>query len=76
MNEDELERERMEAGHELARLRSQGATKLIQRDVVDMFYDDGLRPKEALEIQKVRPIGFLGNDILAVEKEIKPSRNR
>jgi len=73
MNEDELERERMEAMHDLARLRSQGATKLIQRDVVDMFYDDGLTPKEALEIQKVRPIGFLGKDILAVEKEVKPA---
>ena len=72
MNEDELEGERTQAGHELARLRCRGKTKLIQRDIVDMFYDDGLTPKEALEIQKVRPIGFLGKDILALEKEVKP----
>jgi hypothetical protein len=72
MNEDRLERERTQAGYELARLRCQKATKLIQRDIVDMFYDDGLMAKEALEIQKVRPIGFLGKDILAVEKEVKP----
>jgi hypothetical protein len=71
MNEDELQRERIEAGHEVASLRCQGATKLIQRDIVDMFYDDGLTAKEALEIQKVRPIGFLGKDILAVEKAVK-----
>jgi hypothetical protein len=71
MNADELERERTQAGHELARLRCQKATKLIQRDIVDMFYDGGLTAKEALEIQKVRPIGFLGKDILAIEKDVK-----
>jgi hypothetical protein len=64
MNEDRLERERIEAGHELARLRCQGATKLIQRDIVDMFYDDGLTPKEALEIQKVRRSVSLGRTFL------------
>jgi len=47
-------------------------TKLIQRDIVDMVYDDGLTPKEALEIEKLRPIGFLGKDILAIRKEVKP----
>ena len=44
----------------------------MARDIVDMVYDDGLTPKEALEIEKLRPIGFLGKDILAVEKEVKP----
>jgi hypothetical protein len=71
MNEDRLERERTQAGPESARLRCQGATELIQRDIVDMFYDDGLPPKEALEIEKLRPIGFLGRDILAIEKDVK-----
>ena len=42
------------------------------RDIVDMIYDDGLTPKEASEIQKVRPIGFLGKDILAIQKEVRP----
>ena len=28
------------------------------------------RPKEWLEIEKVRPIGFIGKDILALEKKI------
>jgi hypothetical protein len=42
------------------------------RDLRDMIYDDGLTPKEASEIQKVRPIGFLGKDILAIQKDVKP----
>jgi hypothetical protein len=42
------------------------------RDIVDKIYDDGLPPKEALEIQKVRPISFLGKDILAIQKDVKP----
>ena len=42
------------------------------RDIVNMNSDDGLRPKEALEIEKVRPIGFLGKDILAIQKDVKP----
>ena len=46
--------------------------KTKMRDIVDMTYDDGLTPKEALEIEKVRPIGFLGKDILAIQKEVKP----
>ena len=28
------------------------------------------RPKEWLEIEKIRPIGFIGKDILAIEKKI------
>ena len=43
--------------------------KTKMRDKVDMIYDDGLTPKEALEIEKVRPIGFLGKDILAIQKD-------
>ena len=31
---------------------------------------DSTRPKEWLEIEKVRPIGFIGKDILAIEKKI------
>ena len=31
---------------------------------------DSTRPKEWLEIEKVRPIGFIGKDILAIEKRI------
>ena len=31
---------------------------------------DSTRPKEWLEIEKVRPIGFIGKDILALEKKI------
>jgi len=70
MNEDELERQRIEAGHELAREAYRGRRT---RDIVDMGYDDdGLTPKEALEIEKLRPIGFLGKDILAIQKEVKP----
>ena len=45
--------------------------KTKMRDKVDMIYDDGLTPKEALEIEKLRPIGFLGKDILAIRKEVK-----
>jgi hypothetical protein len=70
MNEDELERQRIEAGHELAREAYRGRRT---RDIVDMGYDDdGLTPKKALEIEKLRPIGFLGKDILAIQKEVKP----
>ena len=68
---EQRDQERIEAGHELASI--EGRAKAVQRDIVDMDYDDGLTPKEALEIQKVRPIGFLGKDILAVEKEVKPA---
>jgi len=36
-----------------------------------MGHDDGLTPKQALEVEKqtrgLKPIGFLGKDILAVE---------
>ena len=42
------------------------------RDLRDMIYDYGLTPREALESQKVRPIGFLGKDILAIQKDVKP----
>ena len=42
------------------------------RDIVNMNCDDGLTPREALEIEKVRPIGFLGKDILAIQKDVKP----
>jgi len=42
------------------------------RDLRDKIYDDGLTPKEAFDIQKVRPIGFLGKDILAIQKDVKP----
>ena len=31
---------------------------------------DSTRPKEWLEIEKVRPIGFIGKDILALEKKM------
>ena len=31
---------------------------------------DSTRAKEWLEIEKVRPIGFIGKDILAIEKKI------
>jgi phage/plasmid primase-like uncharacterized protein len=31
---------------------------------------DSTRPKEWLEIEKIRPIGFIGKDILAIEKKI------
>ena len=31
---------------------------------------DYTRPKERLEIEKIRPIGFIGKDILAIEKKI------
>ena len=31
---------------------------------------DSTRSKEWLEIEKVRPIGFIGKDILAIEKKI------
>jgi hypothetical protein len=70
MNEDELERQRIEAGQELAREAYRGRRT---RDIVDMGHDeDGLTPKEALEIAKLRPVGFLGKDILAIQKEVKP----
>jgi hypothetical protein len=42
------------------------------RDIVNMNCDDGLTPREALEIEKVRPVGFLGKDILAIQKNVKP----
>jgi hypothetical protein len=44
---------RQAAGHELAAMHQAKATA-IQRDIVDMFYDDGLTPKEALEIERQR----------------------
>lgn len=69
MNEEQRELERIEAGWELARQAHRGRPT---RDIVDMVYDDGLTPKEALEIEKLRPIGFLGKDILAIRKEVKP----
>jgi hypothetical protein len=37
-----------------------------------MFYDDGLTPEDALQIEKVRPIGFLGKDILAIQNDLRP----
>src|SRR5262249_58075369 len=73
MNGDQRERERIEAGHELAASRQRRA-KGIQRDIVDMVYDDGLTPKEALASKRqarLKPIGFIGKDILAVQKEVK-----
>ena len=35
---------------------------------------DSTRPKKWLEIEKVRPIGFIGKDILALEKKIPDPR--
>jgi hypothetical protein len=35
---------------------------------------DSTRPKEWLEIEKVRPIEFIGKDILALEKKIPDPR--
>jgi len=46
--------------------------KTKMRDLRDMNCDDWLTPREALEIEKVRPIGFLGKDILAIQKDVKP----
>jgi hypothetical protein len=54
MNEQERQRERIEAGHELVRL-GRKRTNLIQRDIVDEFSDalyDPLTPKEALEVER------------------------
>jgi hypothetical protein len=48
--EDQRERQRIEAGHELVRLGSKSARN--SRDIVDEFCDDGLTPKEALEIER------------------------
>ena len=50
MSEQERERERAQAGHELASLQHRAKTN--QRDIVDMIYDDGLTPKEALELER------------------------
>jgi putative DNA primase/helicase len=36
----------------------------------EKFRAESTRPKEWLEIEKVRPIGFIGKDILALEKKI------
>jgi hypothetical protein len=49
------------------------------RDIVDMFCDDGITPKEALEIEKIRAIDFLGRDILRSEvsdSELKYAREQ
>ena len=43
------------------------------RDLRDINCEDGLTPKEALDVQKVRPIGFLGKDILAIQKDVNPA---
>jgi hypothetical protein len=48
---EQRDRERIEAGHELASM-LQGRAKGIQRDIVEMVYDDGLTPKEALDIER------------------------
>jgi hypothetical protein len=45
--EEQRDRERIEAGWELARQVHRGRPT---RDIVDMAYDDGLTPKQALEI--------------------------
>ena len=74
MKSDQRERERIEAGHELAAL-MQPRAKGIEWDIVDMVYDDGLTPKEALALERqarLKPISFIGKDILAVQKEVKP----
>ena len=55
MKEKERERERIEAGHELVRV-GRKRTNLIQRDIVDLVCDDGLTPKEALEIERQRRV--------------------
>jgi hypothetical protein len=47
--------------------------KTKMRDLRDINCDDGLTPKEALDVQKVRPIGFLGKDILAIQKDVNPA---
>ena len=54
MNKEQLEGERVEAGHELASI--QRRAKVIQRDIVDMVYDDGLTPKEALALERQRTL--------------------
>ena len=48
--QEQRERERIEAGHELASL--QHRANKNQRDIVDMSYDDGLSPKAALELER------------------------
>jgi hypothetical protein len=67
--EDQLEAQRIETGHELARMAHKGRPT---RDIVDMDFNDGLTPEEALQLEKLRPIGFIGNDILAVDNHVKP----
>jgi hypothetical protein len=51
MKDDQRDRERQEAGHELA-ASMQRTAKGLQRDIVDMGYEDGLTPKEALELER------------------------
>jgi len=68
MNEEQ-ELERIEAGWKPARMAHRGRPT---RDIVDMVYDDGLTPKEALEAERrarFKPIGFIGKDILAVQPD-------
>jgi len=50
MNEEQRNRERIEAGWELERLGRKA--RMNTRDIADMVYDDGLTPKEALEIER------------------------
>ena len=69
--EEQLDRERIEAGWELDRISRDLVPGRATRDIVDVGHDDGLTPKQALEVEKqtqgLKPIGFLGKDILAVE---------
>ena len=61
--------QRIEAGRELDRISRDAVPGRATRDIVDMDFDDGLTPKQALELEKrrLKPIGFLGKDILAIE---------
>ena len=69
--EEQRDRKRIEAGWELDQISRDLVPGRATRDVVDMGHDDGLTPKQALEVEKqtrgLKPIGFLGKDILAVE---------
>jgi hypothetical protein len=47
--EEQRDRERIEAGWELGREPGRGRAT---RDIVDMVYDDGLTPKEGLELER------------------------
>jgi hypothetical protein len=70
---EQCDRERIEAGWELDRISRDLVPGRAPRGIVDMGHDDGLTPKQALEVEKqtrgLKPIGFLGKNILAVEAD-------